>query len=68
MEITSEKIRVTYSMMQSANMTRGEEIGIPVDPQNPSKGVRWKKMMSGELTDDDFDAIEEYFILKQNTK
>ena len=60
MLITNEKIEVTEQMMQKANMTRGNQLGIPVDLQNLSLGLRWKS--PGELTNNDFDMLEAYFL------
>lgn len=65
MILTDEKIPVSFAMLERANMTRGDEIGVPVDPADPGRGLRWKKLM-GEMTDADFDAIEQYFLNKQN--
>ena len=45
MLITDKKIEVTHQMMVDANMTRmtpqGFQYGIPVDPKDKSKGLRW---------------------------
>ena len=60
MIITNEKIEVTITMMQKANMTRGSQFGVPVDIKNLSLGLRWKDIF--ELTTDDFDKIEDYFL------
>lgn len=48
--------------MGENNMTRGNQYGIPVDPKNPSKGLKWLSIM--EMEDEDFDLIEEYFLIK----
>ncbi len=63
MIITDEKFPVSMSMLERANMTRGEQIGVPVDPKDPSKGLRWKTLFV-DIEDADFDALEEYFLLK----
>ena len=65
MIITDEKIRVTDFMMSENNMLRSNKFGVPVDPSAPEKGLEWKGYF--ELTEDDFDAIETYFINKKNT-
>ena len=62
MQITNEKIEVTYDMMFDANMTRGNCFGIPIDTNDPSKGLQWKTLF--ELKGSDLDKVEEYFILK----
>lgn len=54
---------ITIEMMECNNMTRGEQLGIPKDPLDPSKGLVWKDLLS--LTDEDFDAIEKYFESKK---
>ncbi|MBC7486068.1 MAG: DUF550 domain-containing protein [Cytophagaceae bacterium] len=64
MLITDDKIVVTSEMMTDANMMRGGEFGIPVDPKDPSKGLQWKHAF--ECEDDDFEKIEEYFLNKAN--
>jgi hypothetical protein len=64
MTLTDETIKVTHQMMQENNMTRGSQYGIPVEPKDPSKGLIWKSM--SELKVQDLDALEEYFLLKQN--
>lgn len=56
MLITGE---VTIEMMERNNMTRSDQLGIPKDPLDPSKGLVWKDIF--DLSDDDFDAIEKYF-------
>ena len=60
MLITDEKIKVTLSMLEEANMTRRDQIGIPVDAIDASRGLVWKKLLV--LQDEDFDKLEEYFI------
>lgn len=62
MIITNEKIEVSFQMMNSAGMTRGCQFGIPVNQSNKFAGLRWKNFI--EMTDEDFDKIEEYFLLK----
>ena len=64
MEITAERKRVTSEMMEAANMTRGSQLGLPVDPMDKNKGLVWKDLFL--MTDEDFDKIEEYFIQKDN--
>ena len=57
MIITDEKITVTLEMLQQNNMTRGEnEVGIPTQEGE----LEWKSF--DDLTERDFDAIENYFI------
>jgi len=60
MIITSEKIEVTWSMLEQKNMTRGSQIGVPVDANRPMLGVRWKEL--GDMSESDFDTIEDYFL------
>ena len=62
MILTEEKIKVTDKMLQENNMTRGDQFGIPVDPRNPSYGLHWKSLF--EITEEDLDNLEEYFIYK----
>lgn len=64
MIITNEKIEVTHQMLVRNNMVRDNQYGVPVDPKNPSNGLSWKYI--GLMTDEDFDKIEEYFILKRD--
>jgi hypothetical protein len=66
MIITNEKIKVTSEMMQKHNMTIVNNFGIPVDPKNTKKGLNWKSL--SDLEDSDFDKIEEFFLIKKNTK
>lgn len=54
---------VTLDMMERNNMTRGDQLGVPKDPADPSKGLIWKDIFS--LSDEDFDAIEKYFDSKK---
>lgn len=72
MLITNKKIKVTYKMMEDANMTRitprGLQLGIPVDPKNKHRGLRWKTIAVDRVTDEDFDKIEEYFLIKKKCK
>lgn len=60
MVITDEKITVTHEMMVENQMTRGNQYGIPVDPKDPVRGLRWKTLF--QMGDEDFDSIEAYFI------
>lgn len=60
MIITDEKITVTLEMLQQNSMTRGEnEVGIPTQ----DGGLEWKSF--DDLTESDFDTIENYFIKKE---
>ena len=59
MVITSEKIEVTFEMMDKSNMIRGAKFGVP----DFKGGLIWKDFI--QLTDDDFDAIEQYFLNKK---
>ena len=63
MIITDEKITVTHSMLAKANMTRGDQYGVPKDPANPGMGLIWKDLF--KMEDSDFDRIEEYFLNKK---
>lgn len=58
--------KIDYRLLEESNMTRDGQIGVPVDPEKPSKGLRWKK--GSEVTDDDRKKINEYFTLKANQK
>ena len=60
MILSDEKIIVTHKMMVISNMTRGSQYGIPVDPITGKGGIVWRSL--SEMQDEDFDAIEEYFI------
>ena len=62
MIITNEKFEVTQKMMENANMTRGSQLGIPIDPKDRSKGLKWGHY--SDLEDSDFDKLEEYFLIK----
>ena len=64
MLLTDTKIQVTHQMMVSNNMVKCDQYGVPVDPKNPTLGLIWKYL--GLMEDDDFDKIEEYFILKRD--
>lgn len=58
---------VTLEMLSDKGMFRmnnGGQVGVPVDPYNSSKGLRWVDIMN--LTDDDFDAIDKYFLWKKS--
>lgn len=50
-------------MLDEANMSRGAQIGVPVAPTAPGLGLRWKTI--GELTDADYERIEQYFLLQK---
>ncbi len=64
MIITDEKITVTLEMLEAENMTRGEnEIGVPKDPNDQSRGFTWKTF--DDLSEADFDTLETYFLNKQ---
>ncbi len=63
MLLTNKKIRVTEKMVDDAGMTRWNQIGIPVDVKDPNKGLKWTNIEN--LTDDDFDVLEEYFLAQQ---
>lgn len=65
MILTNEKIEVTHQMMERNNMTQFGKYGIPVEPKDPSKGLRWKKW--ADLEDADFDKLEEYFLFRKET-
>lgn len=62
MILTEEKITVTHEMMLKNGMSKFDKYGVPADPNDPGKGLKWKTIM--ELEDSDFDAIEEYFLNK----
>jgi len=71
MIVTNEKIEVTLAMLARENMFRADaidqdksEIGVPIDPNDPGKGLEWINMFS--LDEPDFDALELYFLNKQN--
>ena len=59
MIITENKIKVTQGMLDKANMTNFGKIGVP-----DGGSLIWKSYF--DLTKEDFDKIEEYFIKKQN--
>lgn len=59
MVLTDEKITVTTEMLDAASMIRGTQYGIP----NPKGGLIWKELY--DMGDEDFGAIEDYFIKKQ---
>ena len=63
MLLTDTKIKVTHQMMVEQNMSRGDQYGVPLDPQDPSKGLRWMNLM--DMEDEDYDKIEAYFLRKQ---
>jgi len=66
MIITGEKIVVTYGMMIASGMVRqtlnGMEFGVPDGRGN----LKWAELI--ELDNDDFDAIENYFLNKKLIK
>lgn len=63
MYLTNEKIKVTHEMMERANMTKvNNQYGVPIDPTDPKMGLKWKRLT--DLTDDDYDRIEQYFLKK----
>ena len=62
MLLTDVEVRVTDKMMAESNMTKGSKFGVPVEPLNLDAGLVWKEL--NDLTDDDFDSIEEFFINK----
>lgn len=50
MIVTNEKIEVSTLMMERANMKKDAfTYGVPVDPKDPSKGLRWTHL--AKLTD-----------------
>ena len=63
MILTNERVEVTHQMMEDAGMKRitaeGMQFGVPIDPQDASKGLCWKDVF--DLTEFDFDEIEEYW-------
>ena len=64
MILTDEKIKVTDQMLTASGMARVNKYGIPKDTKDLSKGLVWKLVT--DLTDEDFDKLEEYFINKSN--
>jgi len=62
MIITETKIQVTLDMMDHANMTKFDKLGVP-DGQG---GLIWKDLL--EMNDEDFDKIEEHFIRKSSNQ
>jgi hypothetical protein len=64
MVVTDKKITVTLEMMRNANMLKFRFLGVPVDPGNPKMGLRWRSIL--DITDEEFDKIEEYFLNKTN--
>ena len=62
MILTDKKIKVSHEMMRDHGMTRYGEYGVPIRRDNTWYGVCWKNIV--ELTDDDFDVIENYFLEK----
>jgi predicted phosphoribosyltransferase len=62
--VTEDKITVTLQMMHAANMVKQDAnqnllFGVPVNPLNPSEGLKWIKVI--KMEDEDFDKIEQYF-------
>lgn len=55
---------VTFDQLRSLNMVRGSEIGIPIDTSDPDSPLIWKREF--DLTDSDYEIIDEYFLLTQN--
>jgi hypothetical protein len=53
---------IDHKLMAQNNMTRGDQLGVPVDPYNPSRGVEWKYRY--EMTFEDDEKIKKYFELK----
>lgn len=66
MIITSNQIEVTFSMMSRANMTRGSHFAVPYDFSTTPPRIRWMEIT--EMSDEDFDNIEKYFLIKQQSK
>jgi hypothetical protein len=58
--LTDEKIKVTMDMLSDNDMINGGRIGVPADATEPNKGLVWKNL--DELQNEDFDAIEDYFL------
>ena len=60
--------RVSMTWLNNQGMTRsksiGFDIGVPVDIDNPSKGLKWVDFF--DLTDEDFDVIEIYYDKKNS--
>jgi hypothetical protein len=71
MLITGEKIQVTQAMMDKANMTRmtpgGLQVGVPYKDSRDNWSLSWKTLMV-DTTEEDYDAIEEYFLEKSQQK
>jgi hypothetical protein len=52
---------VTFEQLESLNMKRGDEIGVPIDTADQDSLLIWKK--SFDLTEEDYEIIDEYFLL-----
>jgi hypothetical protein len=52
---------VTFEQLESLNMKRGDEIGVPIDTADEDSLLIWKK--SFDLTEEDYEIIDEYFLL-----
>lgn len=72
MVITNNKVLVTMDMLNGKNMCIFTslllpiQVGVPVDPLDASRGLRWKDLH--ELKEEDFDSLEDYFLNQQNAK
>lgn len=55
--------RVSTEWLDKQNMTRGDQVGIPVDLNDLSKGLRW--INAFDLDEPEFEILEKYFDLKQ---
>lgn len=64
MLLTNEKIEVTQEMMEKEGLSRfaGHEYAIPHIPNGESHSIIFKRHL--DLTIEDLDKIEEYFIWK----
>ena len=66
--LTNKKIEVSIPILEKNDMLilrHGKlNVGVPVNPNNPDKGLKW--MEWDEMESKDYDKIEEYFLLKQN--
>lgn len=52
---------VTFEQLDSLNMRRGDEIGVPIDTSDEDSLLIWKR--SFDLTEEDYAIIDEYFLL-----
>lgn len=59
--LTNNRIKVTVEMMAEADMTRWDQLGVP----DKKGGLIWKGL--SEMTDDDFEDIEDYFLKQANS-